>query len=59
MILLAQSSADSTIPPDSEIRQILVDRIDKDHRNEHDVAETSCHRPDYVNSPLRACSPFP
>ena len=25
----------------------------------HIVAETSCHRPDYVNSPLRACSPFP
>src|SRR5208283_5834048 len=28
-------------------------------RDEHDVAEASCHRPDYVNSPLRACSPFP
>ena len=28
-------------------------------RNEHDVAEASCHRPDYVNSPLRDCSPFP
>jgi len=28
-------------------------------RNQHDVAETSCHRPDYVNSPLRACFPFP
>jgi len=30
---VAQSSADSTIPPDSEIRQILVDRIDKDHQS--------------------------
>src|SRR5271165_2876540 len=28
-------------------------------RDKHDVAEASCHRPDYVNSPLRACSPFP
>jgi hypothetical protein len=23
------------------------------------VYQASCHRPDYVNSPLRACSPFP
>ena len=23
------------------------------------ISGDSCHRPDYVNSPLRACSPFP
>jgi serine-type D-Ala-D-Ala carboxypeptidase/endopeptidase len=30
---VAQSSAESTVPPDSEIRNILIDRIDKDHRS--------------------------
>lgn len=30
---VAQSSANSPVPSDSEIRQILVDRIDKDHQS--------------------------
>jgi hypothetical protein len=30
---VAQSSTNSPIPPDSEIRQILVDRIDKDRQS--------------------------
>jgi hypothetical protein len=27
--------------------------------DEQDVAKASCHRSDYVNSPLRVCSPLP
>ena len=32
-IAVAQSSASSPLPLDSEIRNILVDRIDKDHQS--------------------------
>jgi serine-type D-Ala-D-Ala carboxypeptidase/endopeptidase len=32
-VTVAQSSADSNVPSDSEIRKILIDRIDKDHQS--------------------------
>jgi serine-type D-Ala-D-Ala carboxypeptidase/endopeptidase len=33
VLLLAQSSPESPIPPDSEIRKILAERIDKEHQS--------------------------
>jgi D-alanyl-D-alanine-carboxypeptidase/D-alanyl-D-alanine-endopeptidase len=30
--MCAQTSVDSAVPPDSDIRKILADRIDKDHQ---------------------------